>query len=840
MKETWGIIMDNGSRSKRPEGLIRGIQFDKHIFRNVPREYQERFWKTFGSRLAKLEDIFRGTRRAAGNDIKLVAGRRGRRVFKRRIGDHRLSMVLNGGILTLLKISRHDRQMVDIRNITGKSIGYVYYDVGDFLRRMTSWQDIQREGTISFGEYLANPGHFVFDEAQRSVMESGESMENLSVIGNAGAGKSVVGLKWIHDQASGGKRRCLYLTMSENLVYTLSFELKKSFANEGAAGLTDIRTTFDFLKSRLMKSYPRLPERSLLNAAQSMAVFRRFWREEVDWTRFWNHNDPAFSQQSNETTLLAAWREIHGIIKGTVPIDIDFGRLDGIPEYLSEEEYQERLRDEKKDSVKDILWVKNLYGTYEKYQTYLRRRLLFDDNDIARMILKVPPTKEKGKVYEAVFVDECQDLTQMELLAIFHLLGDVKASRMASDRCQMVQPTYFHEGWMRTVANSYARYRGRALEENSIRPHYLHYNYRSGRSVIDFQNYVVQYFRTSDILSLKQSEIEEIQVPPLAARGMRPVWICPGADNQRRLIEELWRKTDSGELQAIFAFRESEGKKDFRLREGDAVTDVIDCKGMEYPSVLLYDILSELRFNPVMAWKYFYVGATRGNGCLIIYEKEALPGTRIYSFLAEAADKGLLDRCDELEGQRPGGSQTWLEYLRLSIREDIGENPLEIAENALNFGQYELAFNIYSHDGRDSNMAAYCRGKLLESRNDFPSALESYARISADWSNRGRNRANSVEGLLKNPDIEGEEFLGAYFLSEQGRENLIPGARSAWRRKFGNDRGFYEALGDMLELYSFTGSYFSDWTDVMIGKIGGASKRVGASVAEGPFFRQQS
>lgn len=830
--------MEHEVTKKKQEGLIRGIQFDKHIFRNVPGEYQERFRKTFGIRLAKMEDIFQGARRAAGNDIKLVSGHRGRRVFKRRIGDHRLSMVLKDGILTLLKISRHDRQMVDIRNIRGKSIGYVYYDMDDFLRRMVSWQDIQREGNISFGEYLANPGHFVFDDAQRGVMESSESMENLSVIGNAGAGKSVVGLKWIHDQACGNTRRCLYLTMSENLVYTLRFELEKSLTAEGAAKRTDIRTTFDFLTSRFMKSYPRIPERSLLNAEQSMAVFRRFWKEEVDWTQFWDHNAPARSRQNSETTLLAAWREIHGIIKGAVPMPLDFGNLEGTPGYLSEPEYQECLRDEKKDSVKDILWVKTLYRTYEKYQTYLRRRLLFDDNDIARMILKMPPPKEKAGVYDAVFVDECQDLTQLELLAIFHLLGEAKASRMASDRCQMVQPTYFRESWMRTMANSYARHRGRVLEENGIRPHYLHYNYRSSRSVINFQNFVVQYFRTSDILSLKQSEIEEIKVPPLTAGGVRPVWISPGKKNQSLLIDELWRKTDTGELQAIFSFRESEGKKDFRLREGETVTDIIDCKGMEYPSVLLYNILSELRFDPVMAWKYFYVGATRGNGCLIIYESEALPGTRIYSFLTEAVEKGLLDRCDDLEEQSATGGRTWLEYLRLSVREDLGENPLEIAENALNFGQYELAYNIYSRNSGDCNMAAYCRGKMLENRSDFPGALESYAQLEADWSNRGRTRSNSVDGLLKEPDIEGEEFLGAYFLSDKGVDNLIPLAKAAWMRKYGDDKGFYEALEGMFELYPFTRVYFSSWTDVMAGRLEGAVSRIADSLSDAPIFRK--
>lgn len=113
---------------------------------------------------------------------------------------------------------------------------------------------------------------------------------------------------------------------------------------------------------------------------------------------------------------------------------------------MSPAEYQRRLRREKKASQSTVLWETTLYRVYEKYQAYLHRHRLFDDNDMARLLLKsrMKPQRPYG-VYGAVFVDECQDLTQMELLAIFHLLSGTRHKRMASDRCQMVQPTYFDE-----------------------------------------------------------------------------------------------------------------------------------------------------------------------------------------------------------------------------------------------------------------------------------------------------------------------------------------------------------------------------------------------------------
>ena len=154
-------------------GLFRGIQFDKNIFRNISPDQQQRFQKTFGHRLKKLERILKGGRRAAGNDFKLVRGCKGRKVLKRRVGSNRLSMVFKDGILTLLKLSSHDRQMVDIRKSKGRSVGYVYYELEDFLQQLAEWQP-KNQGRQSFGEYMASPRHFVYDSDQQSIIESGE------------------------------------------------------------------------------------------------------------------------------------------------------------------------------------------------------------------------------------------------------------------------------------------------------------------------------------------------------------------------------------------------------------------------------------------------------------------------------------------------------------------------------------------------------------------------------------------------------------------------------------------------------------------------------------------
>ena len=798
----------------RQHELFRGIQFDKHIFRNTSQEYQQRFQKTIAVRLKKLENILKGNVRAAGNDFRLVAVGKRRRVYKHRVGSQRLSMVLKGGVITLLRLSSHDRQMVDIRQIQGSTVGYIYYDMEEFLRQVQGWQQ-RGSKQQNLGDYLSSPSHYVYDSAQKDIIEAGNKFVNISIVGNAGAGKSVVGIKWLDDVLNTQAGNCLYLTMSENLVYTLGYELRKSAAAAKAAARVDIETTFAFLQKCFKKYYPQIPEKCLLNGAQSLECFRSFWQDEVDWKWFWNIKDEAFAYQTEETTLLAAWRDIHGILKGAAVEDVDLAHGYSGSEMLSEEEYIRRLRQMKKASVPSVLWIRTLYKVCMMYQKYLRRRNLYDDNDIARMLLGKDCRCEKK--YQAVFLDECQDLTQLELLALFLLLEGTSNKRMASDRCQMVQPTYFHEGWMRTMVNAYDRSRGRTIEPQGEKPFYLHYNYRSSRSIIDFQNFIVQYFDDSGIMTLKQNELMEIKVPPLTIQGMKPIWVCPSAANQRLLIEHLWQRLDAASLQTIFAFQHSKSRQDFASAK--PMTDVISCKGMEYPSVLLYNVLTEVQFDSLLAWKYFYVGATRSNGCLLIYERDAVPGTDIYQFLQDAADLEIVDKCESLQEDCPYINGNWLAYIYQGIKENMADNKLETAENALNFGQYELALDIYLRDGKEQEMIDYCRGKAFEQKKDYCQALLSYERLPAGWFSQGRTRKNSAESILRKPDAEGREFLGAYMLTAAAGENMLENAKEAWKYKYGNMAGFYEALYGAVDVYKTSREALGSWTDGILRQV---------------------
>lgn len=811
-----------------PLVVFKGIQFDKHLFSSMNNQDQKRFRISFKDRIDRLQRVLSGELRAAGNSLKLIRKTNGKAVLKRRVGKKRMSMFLKDGILTLMRLSNHDRQMRDIHNYRGKFAGYVYYDMPDFIRQMDGYDNLlekeqDNNSLCTFSEYISNPSHYVYDEDQQSVIDKGEQGENISIIGNAGAGKSIVGLEWLSLELLKENNDCIYLTMSPNLVYTLGYEFDKRTLASDRKNMSQIGivTTFDFIKEHVHKLYPNIPEKAYLDSAQSLKVFTKFWQENINWQSFWERGNDDYKLYDEASTMLAVWREIHGIIKGALPYtadNIDYNRLNFMPEFVEEEDYLQLLRKEKKNDAKsrNVRWINQLYQTYRRYRDYLKRNELIDDNDMAHMLLKASVQGANLTRYGAAFIDECQDLTQVQLLSLFMLLGRAKIKRLASDRCQMVQPTYFNEGTMRTLVNGYDASIGKDIELAGCRPQYLHYNYRSSRQVIEFQNYLVQSFTYNNILTLHQEELAEIRCPIMAQKGIKPIWISNTDNNKKQLISDLWAKMDRSDLQLILSNKDSSSADAFNIPgKANTQTDVLSCKGMEYPSVLLYNIMSDMRFDQSLAWKYFYVGATRSNNCLIIYEENVADNPVLQEILEDAVEMEIIDKCEDMYGIHAETNELWINYIRRSLGENTPENRLETAESALNYGQYELALDIFQSLDVEQELITYCQGKVNEMYGEYGEAIRIFGTLPENWSNKGRNRQNSVDQMMGTPDIDEISYLGAYMLSGRGKDNLLPKAKEAYERKFGNGKGFYDAFGEAYLKYDFCKGELLNWRDVI-------------------------
>lgn len=104
----------------------------------------------------------------------------------------------------------------------------------------------------------------------------------------------------------------------------------------------------------------------------------------------------------------------------------------------------------------------------------------------------------------------------------------------------------------------------------------------------------------------------------------------------------------------------------------------------------------------------------------------------------------LVDKCQSLQDDCPYVQGTWLSYIYQGIKENMADNKMETAENALNFGQYELALDIYLQEGKEQQTIDYCRGKVWEQRKDYHQALLSYEKLPASWFSQGRTRKTVV------------------------------------------------------------------------------------------------
>ena len=785
---------------------FHGVQFERDLWQNLTAEECLRFARGFRVRLSHLARVMGGEVRAAGNSLKLIRRPEGNVVLKRRLGKRRVSLAVRGGLITLLKVSTHDRQMHDILTRREKCAGYVYYQLEDFVARLEEYVQLTAAERPGFTAFLCTPRHYVYDAQQQAVIKESSQIKNISLVGSAGAGKSLVGLACLSQELLHDRRDSVYLTMSQNLVYTLGYEYERGLEGDTPTARLRLVTTFDFMLQAALRAQPEIPGRAYLDAAASWRTFEEFWHKEVNWESFWEHGTADFALRTEEATLVAVWRELHGFLKGAVPLGQSLQEPLELPDIISEDNYRRLLAHEQKRSSaeKSERWITQLYRTARRYQMYLRRRGLFDDNDLARLLLAGQLTVPS---YGTAFIDECQDLTQVQLLALFRLLRGTRLKRLASDRCQMVQPTYFNEGQMRTLANEYERAQGKVTED--ILPRYLYYNYRATQSLIRLQNYLIGLFQVAGVLTLKAEELAPVRVPLTAAKGSRPVWIAAGEKN-RQALARLWQSIDAGALELLVARRE--GQTALGATAG-ACADIVGCKGMEYPAVLLYNLLTDMQFDLALAWKYFYVGATRSHRLLLIYE-EAEAGEHIGEFLERAEAIGLLERCEDLTAPRKGG-ESWLDYLTAQLQAGSAAERLETAESALSFGQYRLAYEIWQSVGAPAELLTYVEGKLAEEEGDYPKALRLYAGLPADWQSRGRTRRNSVDTMLSRADIGGAEFLAAWLLRHQGEGvSVLNRAKKIWRKKFGaaaQQDNFYSALHGALAAYPHAASAVQEW-----------------------------
>lgn len=491
----------------------------------------------------------------------------------------------------------------------------------------------------------------------------------LFINGRAGSGKSTMLQYLAADYINYSLRTRtdhvpLYMTYSKDL-------LRK--ARETVQGL--ITTNYGALLERDSRSFDkRLIERTLCSSFHvfsdllysllpsnrrdtfcqvnhvSYAKFCRLWTEQFGRRR-----------EARGLSPEVCWHVIRSYIKGCVRSSRD--------DDLSPDEFD--ALPSKQRTVSPDLYERIYRDVWERwYRRLCHDDGLWDDQDLAAEVLDVGIADEVGWV--AIFCDEAQDYTPIELEIIFQLSVFSKRSLsfedfrripivFAGDRLQTINPTGFR--WAAVKANYHERFYAildphRLGRQEPIGVRELEFNYRSNQGIVRFCN-LIQLVRAAvfcdpDIRPQKSWWVDESIVPvwfdvdnpetadKLCRPGLIKLIDCPEGD------ESTYVSGDSV-LQ--------------RLEQTDDVyRDVMSptrAKGLEFTAVVLYrfgegapgDVMDFLSGNididdpkQRLPWEYFfnrlYVAASRAKSQLIVVESQ----DTIERFWRFATDHDVLGR----------------------------------------------------------------------------------------------------------------------------------------------------------------------------------------------------
>jgi tetratricopeptide (TPR) repeat protein len=437
------------------------------------------------------------------------------------------------------------------------------------------------------------------------------------------------------------------------------------------------------------------------------------------FSRWYNGQMPASSNQPEEDRLERdivlsfkgskkptasaelCWHVIRTFIKGSL--------LDG---WMEPEDYEEIPRKERTISeatfreVHDMVW-----GRW--YGTIVREKGFWDDQDLIRRVLELQSYEHK---YTAIFCDEAQDFTRLELQLVMRLSIFSQYSlayqgvknlpfAFARDPGQTLNPTGFR--WSSTQAVFYDTIVA-TLDpmRQSIRPSFreLLYNYRSTPQIVRFTN-LIQMWR--GILF----GLNELQPQQCWQRGNFPdvrkylIEQSTPLDTLKSLVENTIIIIPCEEGQEVEYIQKDSTLSQIFPADAKPVKNVlstVSAKGLEFRRVILYkfgeacdirswDLLNqsvEAHEDHPIEFEYFfnklYVAASRAMHYLFIIDsaqgneqlwRYAEPG-QLATLLANTRNPAVWH--SHIQGVLPG---VWAE-----AREMQGNDPHAVAEELKNKG----------------------------------------------------------------------------------------------------------------------------------------------------------
>lgn len=517
---------------------------------------------------------------------------------------------------------------------------------------------------------------------------------------------------------------------------------RDQFVDERAV---DIEEAFREFHQHLLSLVPVVERAQRFAPAKyvNYAQFKQLWEENFS-------RDPAARASFGPDI---SWHVIRSYIKGL-----------SSEEFIDPEEYQQlptnqiTVTQETYEAVHDKVWVR-------WYQKLCEDEGCWDDQDLARYLIEQDLVRA---VHPAIFCDESQDFTRIELEVILRLslFSERKISReevafvpfvFAGDEFQTLNPTGFR--WDTVTAFFVEKFvvglAQQPPKSTELNYQVLTFNYRSSRSIVKFSNLV-------QALRARLFELTGLEPQTPWEHDLNP----PPVTRFQREDSTLWEKL-RGETDIVLIVPCGEGEEvsfiqgDEVLREKVKVVNGVPqmlvlsanrAKGLEFPRVVLYGfgrwapdgLLAPLQGKEPYAndpdrslpYQYFinrlYVGVSRPKRRLFVVDsKEGLA-----SFWPFAHDmtkmKAMLDGLKHGD-EKWGGSVALMEMGNANdLALDRATDPLENAKNLEKDGRarrdaYMLEQAAVSFSNANQTMdAARCTGEARRIQCKFIEAGDLY------------------------------------------------------------------------------------------------------------------
>ena len=386
-------------------------------------------------------------------------------------------------------------------------------------------------------ELLDKP--IVFDDAQD---EAYRHPAPLVVIGAAGSGKTAVTLARLRE----AEGRVLYVTLSAYLA-------QRARALHGAHGFENPKQEVNFLSYRELLETLRVPP-----------------GREVTLPAFaaWCERHRQSMRLLGDIDAQALFEEFRGVI-GAQPA----GPL-SVADYLALGTRQSLLNSAQREPA---------YGLFQRYVAWLTEAGLYDSNLVA-YAWRTEIAQMQAPLYDFVVIDEVQDLTPVQLALVLALLKDPGQFILCGDSHQIVHPNFF--SWAALKSLFWHGLAGDAAQRQPLK--LLQANFRNTRAVTTLANRLlkIKQVRFGSVDRESNFLVRSTSAVAGAARLL---------DAKDKTLAQLDAATRQSARHAVIVLRDEDKAAARQAFHTPLVFSVHEAKGLEYPNVLLFKLVSSQR-----------------------------------------------------------------------------------------------------------------------------------------------------------------------------------------------------------------------------------------------------